>query len=156
MGKTLYLECYSGISGDMTVAALLDLGADQKHLEEALSSLLVQGFRIEISRVIKSGLNACDFSVILDQDNHDHDMEYLHGQKNMEESHEHQGHGHMHKHDHEHRGMKEIREIIQRSSITERAKQTALRIFEILAEAEAKAHGVSVEKVHLLLACEES
>ena len=148
MGKTLYLECYSGISGDMTVAALLDLGADQKHLEEALSGLLVQGFRIEISRVIKSGLNACDFSVILDQDNHDHDMEYLHGQKNMEESHEHQGHGHMHKHDHEHRGMKEIREIIQRSSITERAKQTALRIFEILAEAEAKAHGVSVEKVH--------
>ena len=148
MGKTLYLECYSGISGDMTVAALLDLGADQKHLEEALSSLLVQGFRIEISRVIKSGLNACDFSVILDQDNHDHDMEYLHGQQNMEESHEHQGHGHMHKHDHEHRGMKEIREIIQRSSITERAKQTALRIFEILAEAEAKAHGVSVEKVH--------
>lgn len=148
MGKTLYLECYSGISGDMTVAALLDLGADQKHLEEALSSLLVQGFRIEISRVIKSGLNACDFSAILDQDNHDHDMEYLHGQKNMEESHEHQGHGHMHKHDHEHRGMKEIREIIQRSSITERAKQTALRIFEILAEAEAKAHGVSVEKVH--------
>lgn len=148
MGKTLYLECYSGISGDMTVAALLDLGADQKHLEEALSSLLVQGFRIEISRVVKSGLNACDFSVILDQDNHDHDMEYLHGQKNMEESHEHQGHGHMHKHDYEHRGMKEIREIIQRSSITERAKQTALRIFEILAEAEAKAHGVSVEKVH--------
>lgn len=148
MGKTLYLECYSGISGDMTVAALLDLGADQKHLEEALSSLLVQGFRIEISRVVKSGLNACDFSVILDQDNHDHDMEYLHGQKNMEESHEHQGNGHMHKHDHEHRGMKEIREIIQRSSITERAKQTALRIFEILAEAEAKAHGVSVDKVH--------
>lgn len=43
MGKTLYLECYSGISGDMTVAALLDLGADQKHLERALSSLLVQG-----------------------------------------------------------------------------------------------------------------
>ena len=148
MGKTLYLECYSGISGDMTVAALLDLGADQKHLEEALSSLLVQGFRIKISRVIKSGLNACDFSVILDQDNHDHDMEYLHGQQNMEESHKHQGHGQMHKHDHEHRGMKEIREIIQKSSITERAKQTALRIFEILAEAEAKAHGVSVEKVH--------
>ena len=148
MGKTLYLECYSGISGDMTVAALLDLGADQKHLEEALSSLLVQGFRIEISRVVKSGLNACDFSVILDLDNHDHDMEYLHGQKNMEESHEYQGNGHMHKHDHEHRGMKEIREIIQRSSITERAKQTALRIFEILAEAEAKAHGVSVDKVH--------
>ena len=69
MGKTLYLECYSGISGDMTVAALLDLGADQKHLEAALSGLPVQGFRTEVSRVVKSGLDACDFSVILDQDN---------------------------------------------------------------------------------------
>ena len=73
MGKTLYLECYSGISGDMTVAALLDLGADQKHLEAALSGLPVQGFRTEVSRVVKSGLDACDFSVILDHDNHDHD-----------------------------------------------------------------------------------
>ena len=78
MGKTLYLECYSGISGDMTVAALLDLGADQKHLEVALSGLPVQGFRTEVSRVVKSGLDACDFSVILDQDNHDHDMRNIH------------------------------------------------------------------------------
>ena len=50
MGKTLYLECNSGISGDMTVAALLDLGADRKVLEEALASLPVQGFEIEICR----------------------------------------------------------------------------------------------------------
>ena len=141
MGKTLYLECYSGISGDMTVAALLDLGADQKHLEAALSGLPVQGFRTEVSRVVKSGLDACDFSVILDQDNHDHDMEYLHG-------HSDEKHSHVHKHGHEHRGMKEIREIIEGSSISTRAKQTALRIFEILAEAESKAHGVPVEEVH--------
>lgn len=141
MGKTLYLECYSGISGDMTVAALLDLGADQKHLEAALSGLPVQGFRTEVSRVVKSGLDACDFSVILDQDNHDHDMEYLHGHSDEE-------HSHVHKHGHEHRGMKEIREIIEGSSISTRAKQMALRIFEILAEAESKAHGVPVEEVH--------
>ena len=75
MGKTLYLECYSGISGDMTVAALLDLGADRKVLEETLQSLPVNGFRTEISRVKKSGLDACDFNVILEHDNHDHDME---------------------------------------------------------------------------------
>ena len=62
MGKTLYLECYSGISGDMTAAALLDLGADQKRLEAALSSLPIQGFRTEIKRVVRSGLDACDFS----------------------------------------------------------------------------------------------
>ena len=170
MGKTLYLECYSGISGDMTVAALLDLGADQKHLEAALSGLPVQGFRTEVSRVVKSGLDACDFSVILDQDNHDHDMEYLHGHSDEEHSHEHHHHEehlhghthehdhhhehtdgehlHVHKHGHEHRGMKEIREIIEGSSITARAKQTALKIFEILAQAESKAHGVPVEEVH--------
>lgn len=56
MGKTLYLECESGISGDMTVAALLDLGADQQVLEKALAILPVQGFDIRISRVkIRSG-----------------------------------------------------------------------------------------------------
>ena len=80
-GKKLYLECYSGISGDMTVAALLDLGADEKVLLEALESLPVSGFRVEIKRVVKSGIDACDFRVILDKEheNHDHDMEYLHG-----------------------------------------------------------------------------
>ncbi len=81
MGKSLYLECYSGISGDMTVAALLDLGADQKVLEDVLESIPVQGFEIKVSRVTKSGIDACDFDVILDAeiDGHDHDMEYLHG-----------------------------------------------------------------------------
>ena len=81
MGQTLYLECSSGISGDMAVAALLDLGADEKILRKALESLPVKGFEIEISRVKKSGLDACDFNVKLDKhhENHDHDMEYLHG-----------------------------------------------------------------------------
>ncbi len=68
MGKTLYLECYSGISGDMTVAALLDLGADRDVLEKALYSLPIGGFHIEISRVKKSGLDACDFNVILNHE----------------------------------------------------------------------------------------
>ena len=99
-GMKLYLECYSGISGDMTVAALLDLGADEKVLTEALKSLPVSGFRIEIRRVVKSGIDACDFRVILDKEheNHDHDMEYLHGH---DHSHVH-GEDHMHHHHHEH------------------------------------------------------
>lgn len=66
MGNKLYLECGSGISGDMFVGAMLDLGADQKKLEEALQSLPVDGFKTEITRVKKSGLDACDFNVILD------------------------------------------------------------------------------------------
>ena len=158
MSKTLYLECYSGISGDMTVAALLDLGADREVLKESLKSLPVGGFRTEITRVKKSGLDACDFSVILEQDNHDHDMEYLHGSEksytgHYEHSHEvnhehHHGHTHSHEHPHEHRGMKEITEIIQKSEMTVRAKKMAMRVFGILAQAESKAHGVPVEEVH--------
>ena len=158
MSKTLYLECYSGISGDMTVAALLDLGADREVLKESLKSLPVGGFRTEITRVKKSGLDACDFSVILEQDNHDHDMEYLHGSEKSytghhehrhEVNHEHHhGHTHSHEHPHEHRGMKEITEIIQKSEMTVRAKKMAMRVFGILAQAESKAHGVPVEEVH--------
>ena len=176
MGKTLYLECYSGISGDMTVAALLDLGADREVLEKTLGSLGVDGFRTEITRVKKSGLDACDFAVILDEahENHDHDMEYLHGHlyerhghdhgEHHEHSHsEHNEHHHgaehhhahehrhgeePHAHHHEHRGMKEIREILLSSSMTDRAKEIALSVFEILSAAEAKAHGVPADQVH--------
>ena len=173
MGKTLYLECYSGISGDMTVAALLDLGADREVLMKALESLPIDGFRTEISRVKKSGLDACDFSVILDHDNHDHDMEYLHGNHENEEVHVHdmghhhehdyqhehdhehhhahsheQEHHHDHGHTHSHRGMQEITEILQNSGLTVRAKEMALKVFGILVQAESKAHGVPVEEVH--------
>ncbi|WP_373215301.1 nickel pincer cofactor biosynthesis protein LarC [Ruminococcus sp. 5_1_39BFAA] len=180
MGKTLYLECYSGISGDMAVAALLDLGADRQVLNDVLKSLPVQGFDIQTKQVIKSGISACDFEVVLDaaHENHDHDMDYLHGHEHQhccsheepngekdhhghvnyhgekhhhgaEESHEAEHHhSHEKSHHHEHRGMKEIREIINKAAMTPRARGTALRIFEILAEAESKAHQVPVEEVH--------
>ena len=219
-GNTLYLECYSGISGDMTVGALLDLGADRKLLEEQLRSLPVGGFEIEISRVKKSGLDACDFRVILDKEheNHDHDNAYLYGHRHAhgeEEIHVHEGHvhgrgeealqmherhvhvhahgeeglcvqeGHVHRHGeeglrvqeghvhvhggeelhvheghmhghahgegvhaHEHRGLPEIKAIIHNSRITPRAKAIADKIFTVLAEAEAKAHGTAIEEVH--------
>lgn len=142
VNRTLYLECYSGISGDMMAAALLDLGADQQALKDALESLPLEGFRIEIGRVKKSGLDACDFAVILDSahENHDHDMEYLHGHGTV--------HSHSHKGSHEHRGMKEILHIIDNGAMTREAKAIAKRIFGILAQAEAKAHGVPLEEVH--------
>ena len=170
MGKSLYLECYSGISGDMTAAALLDLGADQKVLEEVLASLPVQGFEIKVSRVKKSGIDACDFHVILDKeiDGHDHDMEYLHGHEPVHGHENKPGHSHEHEnshkdqqksvgehssarehsHAHHHRGMKEIRHIINEAKMTDGARETALAIFEVLAAAEAKAHNVPVEEVH--------
>ena len=174
MGKTLYLECYSGISGDMTVAALLDLGGDRTVLDKVLRSLPISGFETKISRVVKSGIDACDFDVVLDKEheNHDHDMEYLHGhhhkghennhfydhnhahEDEAEHFHNHE-HNHAHgagsaqdHHHHEHRGIKEITYIIEHSAMTENAKKIALRIFEILAEAESKAHNVPVDQVH--------
>lgn len=174
MGKTLYLECYSGISGDMTVAALLDLGADRSVLDRVLKSLKVSGFETKIGRVVKSGIDACDFDVVLDKEheNHDHDMEYLHGhhhkghennhfydhnhvhEDKAEHFHSHE-HNHAHgagsaqdRHHHEHCGIKEITYIIEHSAMNENAKKIALRIFEILAEAESKAHNVPVDQVH--------
>ena len=174
LGNTLYLECSSGISGDMAVAALLDLGANQEVLKKAVASLPVEGFSIEIGRVKKSGLDACDFLVRLDEahENHDHDMEYLHGTEEQCRSHAHshdQGEGHhthshgehMHTHEgdshghsheagahHTHRGLQEVLAIISQAELSGRAKDTAVRIFTILAEAEAKAHGVPLEQVH--------
>ena len=177
--NTLYLDCSSGISGDMTVAALLDLGADQSGLLSALASLPLDGYEIKISRVKKAGIDACDFNVILDEDhdNHDHDMAYLHGDMHPElhpdHDHEHHDHDHDHPehhhdhgydrpeqhHDHEHehdhhehhhhgRNLDDIRQILYSGALNDRALEIAVRIFEIVAEAEAKVHGMDIEEVH--------
>lgn len=174
--KILYLECSSGISGDMTAAALLDAGADEAAVRRALESLPVDGFEIRITRVVKSGLDVCDFDVVLDaaHENHDHDMAYLHGHAHGD-GHEHgeaHGHGHGHDHEHghhhdhthgeahdhdrahdgghrhEHRGMAEIGAIIDAADMTDRAKEIARAVFAVIAEAEARAHGVPVDQVH--------
>lgn len=165
MKNELYLECTSGISGDMAVAALLDLGADSEKLKKALKSLPVKGFDIKISRVVKSGIDACDFDVVLDKEheNHDHDMGYLHGHEHGGYSHNEARHGHEHgehshehteshshhgHHHHEHRGLNEIMMIIDHADMTDRARSYAKKIFTILAAAEAKAHNVPADQVH--------
>lgn len=157
MAKALYFECSSGISGDMTVAALLDLGVDEDKLNKVIESIPIGGFKTQITRVKKSGIDCCDFNVILDEahENHDHDMEYLYGHTHEHGEHEHREHEHTHEHDnshhghsHEHRGMKEIRSIIDRTQMSEGARSLAIKIFEILARAEACAHGCGVEDVH--------
>ena len=175
----LYPECNSGISGDMTVAALLDLGADRQILLDALSSLPLTGYSIEIKDVYKSGIRACDFNVILDHDNHDHDMDYLHGYAhNMTDEHDHtqshnlsDEHGQIHRHDHsmtvgdvhghdtdesqhihhhhhDARNLNDITKIIQVGQLSSGAKELALKIFQILAEAEAAVHGKTLEEIH--------
>lgn len=134
----LYLECRSGISGDMTVAALLDLGADENKLRRALESLPVQGYSWTVSRVRPHGLAACDFDVRPDSDPHGH-ASHDHGR---EPSREHRHHAH------EHRRLNDIFRIIEQGDLTPRARETARKIFTLVAEAEAKAHGIPVEEVH--------
>ncbi|MDF2588833.1 MAG: larC [Anaerocolumna sp.] len=208
--KTLYLECYSGISGDMTVAALIDLGADVDVLLNGLSSLNVDGYKIEISRKLKNSIDACDFHVILDddiavddvnvdpdyspdkKDEHKHVRRYLHNRgtslvqvKKNEVNHYHShdgvhshshdhndghthsdhhedGHSHSHSyndehsHDHahihyghhDHRNLTDINTIIENSQISGRAKDIAKKIFYIVAVAESKAHGKSIDEIH--------
>lgn len=154
MKKALYFDCASGISGDMSVAALLDLGADKKMLLDTLDSLNLSGYKIEISELEKSGICACDFNVLLDKkhENHDHDMEYLHGKDcgHIHIEHEHKdAHQHnTHTHHHEHRSLPDILSILENSSMTAGAKAMASKIFEILAEGEARAHRVPKEQVH--------
>ncbi len=163
--KSLYLECNAGISGDMLVAALLDLGADKDALAKALDSIPAKGFSYNISRVSKAGVDCCDFDVILDaeHENHDHDMAFLHGDATVhvhehehhhehehchkhEHAHEHAPHEHHHKH--EHRGLKEVVAVINATQMTDAARALALKIFDIIAEAEGKAHAVAKEDVH--------
>ena len=156
MPNKLYLECYSGISGDMTVAALLDLGADQQVLMEGLESLNLPGYQLKIGRVKKNGIDACDFDVILDEPehHHDHDHEHHHDHDHDHEHHHdhdhdhHHDHEHHHHHDHVHRNIGDIFAIIDQSKISDRAKQTAKDIFRIIAAAESKAHGIAEDQVH--------
>lgn len=139
--KSLYFECNSGISGDMAVAAMIGLGADRDALRKTLETIPVDGFRIKISHVQKCGIDCNDFDVVLDtaHENHDHDMEFLFGKEH---------HHHDHSHHHEHRGLREIKEIIQKTEMSENARSLSEKIFEIIARAESKAHGIPVEQIH--------
>ena len=131
MNTVLYLEGACGISGDMTVAALLDLGADAQKLNQALKSLTVKEFDYRISSKQSYGITGCDFDVIL---------------------HEHAGHDHKHPHEHhhshEHRHLNDIYAVIEQAQMTGRAKELAKKIFLIVAQAESKAHGCPVSEVH--------
>ena len=166
MGKILYLECNSGISGDMTVGALLDLGADRQVLENALESLGVDGYHLHFGRKVVCGLDAFDFDVHLEADGHGHSHAHTHRREDAYERvdscghlevHEHcHGHKHERSHEHEdghshshtHRNLHDIYHIIDHLDSNERVKEMARTMFRIVAEAESKAHGLPVEQVH--------
>jgi pyridinium-3,5-bisthiocarboxylic acid mononucleotide nickel chelatase len=169
--RIAYLDCFSGMSGDMFLGALVDAGVAVRMLEETVAALNV-GARLEVSRVERSGIAATKVDV------------YVGGEKELpreiyweqkEHSHAHD-HSHSHTRDHEHvqlrehnysetkepspgaapkslryehgRGLREIRDIIRKAKIADSAKQTAILIFETLGAAEAKIHNTDIEKIH--------
>ena len=128
----LYIEGAAGISGDMTVGALLSLGASQERLKEVLVSLkLGDEFSYVISEKASYGIAGTDFDVILPHRHHHHEH----------------GHHHHHHH-HEHRNLADVESIIDRGEMSDRARSLAKRAFRFVAEAEAKAHGKTLDEVH--------
>ena len=136
MGKYLYFEGACGISGDMTVASLLDLGASREKLDKAIESLHLEGFHYHIERKNSYSISGLDFDVHL----HHHDEPH--------EEHYHEHHHGEHHHHHEHRHLSDVYAIIDGADINDKARSLAKKIFDIVAEAEAKAHGVDKTEVH--------
>lgn len=131
MTEYLYLEGSCGISGDMTVAALLDLGADRKKLDAVLQSLHLDGFTYHIEQKNSYSISGCNFAVHLHRQEHHCEETYLN-----------------HNHHHQHRHLSDIYEIIDRGKMSDKARTLAKKIFLIVAEAESKAHGCPLEEVH--------
>ena len=141
--KTLYFDCSSGISGNMTLGALLEIIGDDNYLLNELKKLNVDGYKIEISSKVKNGITGKYVDVILDEEcNHHHEHEH----QDNENIHEHE-HNHAHHH-HEHRNLNDVNEIIDESSIDEKSKDLAKRIFLRVAKAESKVHNKPLEEVH--------
>lgn len=116
--KTLYFDCFSGISGDMIIGALLDLGLDIKFFDSELKKLKLSGYRIESKKIVKSGISATKFEVIIAHKNHDE------------------------------RNLKEINKIINNSKLDNEIKNKIKKIFLKIASAESKIHNQPIDKLH--------
>jgi uncharacterized protein (TIGR00299 family) protein len=164
--RIAYLECFSGMSGDMFLGALIDAGVPPRVLEDAVAALGVDA-RLGISRVVRSGISATKVNVWVDGEK-DLPREEYWAKQNVARApspphpdHDHEHHDHKHSSEHEARaeapaphghshgrGLSEIREIIGKAGISDTARKTAIAIFEALGAAEAKIHATSIEKVH--------
>ncbi len=127
--KTLYFDCSSGISGNMTLGALTEIIGDENFLIEELKKLKVDSYHIEISKKVKNGITGTYVDVIL------------------EHNHQHEHHTKEHHH-HEHRNLEDVNKIIDNSSLDENVKDLAKRIFLRVAKAESKVHNKPLNEVH--------
>ncbi|MEH7010143.1 LarC family nickel insertion protein [Neobacillus niacini] len=202
--KTLYFDCFSGVSGDMVIGALIDAGADPVKLVEELKKLNIEDeYELTWKKVVKNGITSTKFDVLLDK--HDHHHHHDHGHSHNHDHHHDHGHSHSHDHDHshdhhhdhehththdhdhehehvhvhthdhqhdhehthdhdhqhdhehthdhdhhhhDHRSYKDIVRLIEEADFSQQVKDTALRIFKKIAEAEGLIHGVPLDNVH--------
>lgn len=162
MMRTLYLDCFSGISGDMFIGALIDAGGDSTLLEEELQKLNIsEEYKLSWRKVVKNGISSTKFDVELSeiadhkyddghQHNHKHedvDHNHEHEHSDHHHKHEHSDH-HEHSHHHSHRAYQDIVKLIDGSQLSQKVKETSLNIFRKIGEAEGLIHGISLEKVH--------
>ncbi|WP_375089039.1 LarC family nickel insertion protein [Peribacillus sp. RS7] len=166
--RTLYFDCFSGISGDMVIGALIDAGADPLQMEEELKKLNIdEEYTLSWGKVVKNGIRSTKFDVILtsgSEQPHEHEHSHEHSHENSqsnghEHSHSHE-HNHTHTHEHEHnhshvlhnhhgsRTYKQIVEAINEANFNESVSNMSLAIFRKIGEAEGHIHGLPLEKVH--------
>jgi uncharacterized protein (TIGR00299 family) protein len=148
--KILYYDCFSGISGDMNLGALLDLGIDEKYLIGELKKLSLSGYEIKVSRDIRKGIEGTKVDVILQEHNHDdaqatHNHEHSHNYTEGGSSSAHMSNTHKH---HENRNLKDIETIIDCSELSYKVKELSKKMFMKVALAEAKVHGKPLYEVH--------
>ena len=148
--RAIYLDCFSGLSGNMLLGAFLAAGMPLETLEAELRRLpMAEEFRLKVSSVKKNGIAATYVDVELLGEGHEHEHAHEHS---CEHDHGHANEGavplHEHSHEHHHRTMRDVRAILERSSLSAEVKETSLKIFGILAQAEGKVHGMMPEDVH--------
>jgi pyridinium-3,5-bisthiocarboxylic acid mononucleotide nickel chelatase len=148
--RVLYLDIFSGISGDMFIGALMDLGVDAQKLGRELGKLKLDGYHLHISRQHKSAIEGVKFDVHLA---HEHDHPHGHDHDHHHDVDHVHGHGHEHHHEHEHhhddqRTFLQIKKLITGSKLSPWVKKKSVAVFQRIAEAEGKIHGLPPEKVH--------
>uniref|UniRef100_UPI00272B4550 LarC family nickel insertion protein n=1 Tax=Vallitalea guaymasensis TaxID=1185412 RepID=UPI00272B4550 len=143
--KVLYYDCFAGISGDMNLGTLIDLGVDKDYLIEELNKLTIaQEFKIKVETKQKMGITGTKVDVILENSNDNHTHEHT----NTHSHHHEHEHTEKHTHHHEHRNLNSIYKIIDDSDLNENVKKLSKDMFLVVAKAEAKVHGKSIEEVH--------
>ncbi|MDP2887698.1 MAG: nickel pincer cofactor biosynthesis protein LarC [Bacteroidota bacterium] len=117
--RILYYDCFAGISGDMNLGAMIDLGVDAAYLETELKKLNIEGFHLEITKDLRRGISGTKAEVIVENPDNE-----------------------------KHRHLRHVEEIINNSTLSETVKANSLKIFKLIAFAEAKVHQIAVERVH--------